>query len=376
MNSQRNNAINQDEATSIENLVEQWIDQHTSLERYIFVLYASFLILRKLKLDPHSWQGKVLILAFCLIIYFGLPLISTSIMNQWSIAPVITWLAISILFGITFFSYDLYTAIGDDVCSIGRTVRDVQGMQRQIAWDYQWFSLRISGSAGVLTALAVLLSFSYLRYQLVSIAVPVGTIIIFALLSYQIGEIACNNLLMCFEARNFSNMRHELFRFSPIDTFELQRAIRGYNRFGLMTSLVLTVYIASSALLLPNRAFLTNPIWLGLVLAVYLITILGVVVPRLYAQKIVRDFKKAQLIPIRNRIDYLFDRLDSLSEAEYAEMDRLISVQEKIQKAPDSCLQFSTIGRIFGTLLLPTFTFILAVAGEVYLSELLEGLFR
>ncbi len=143
-----------------------------------------------------------------------------------------------------------------------------------------------------------------------------------------------------------------------------------------MTSLVLTVDIASSALLLPNIAFLTNPIWLGLVLVVYLITILGVVVPRFYAQTIVRDFKKAQLIPIRNRIDYFFDRLDSLSEGEYAEMDRLISVQEKIQKAPDLCLQFSTIGRIFGTLLLPTFTFILAVAGEVYLSELLVGLFH
>jgi hypothetical protein len=298
------------------------------------------------------------------------------VMDQWAISPVITWLAISIVFGITFLSYDLYTAIGNDVCSIGRTVREVQGMQRQIAWDYKWFNLRIAGSAGVGTALAVLLSFVYLRYQIVSIEVPVGTFIVFALLSYQIGEIAYNNLLICFEARNFSKMRHELFRFSPLDTFDLQRAIQGYNRFGLMTSLVLTVYIASSALLLPNLAYLSNPIWLGLVLVVYLITIVGVVVPRFYAQTIVRDYKKAQLVPLRNRLDSYFDRLDSLSEVEYAEMSRLMSVQEKIQKAPDSCLQFSTIGRIFGTLLLPTFTFILAVAGEVYLSELLEGLFR
>jgi len=297
-------------------------------------------------------------------------------MDQWSIAPVITWLAISTVFGLTFLSYDVYSAIGDDVCSISRTVRDVQGMQRQIAWDYHWFNLRITGLAGVITALAVLLSFIYLRYQLVASEVPAGTFIVFALLSYQIGEIACNNLLMCFEARNFSKMRNELFRFSPLDTFELQRAIRGYNWFGLVTSLVLTVYIASSALLLPNLAYLTNPIWLGLILAVYLITILGVVVPRLYVQKIVRDFKKAQLFPLRNRIDSLFDRLDSLSEGEYAEMSRLVSVQEKIQKAPDSCLPFSTIGRIIGTLLLPTFTFILAVAGEVYISKLLEGLFR
>ncbi len=371
-----NTQINEDEATSIESVVEQWIDQHTSLEKDIFVLYASFAILRRLKLDPHSWQGKILILTFCLIFYFGLPLMSTALMDQWAIAPVITWLAISIIFGITFLSYDVYTAIGDDVCSIGRKVQDVLGMQRQITWDYKWFNIRIAGSVGVVIALAVLLSFIYLRFQLVSSVVPVGTYIVFALLSYQIGEIAYNNLLMSFEARNFSKMRHELFRFNPLDTFELQRALRGYNRFGLMTSLVLTVYIASSAILLPNLEYLTNPIWLGLVLVVYLITILGVVVPRFYVQTIVRDFKKAQLIPLRNRIDYLFDRLDSLSDVEYAEMDRLLSVQEKIQKAPNSCLQFSTIGRIFGTLLLPTFTFILAVAGEVYLSKLLESLFR
>jgi hypothetical protein len=376
MNTQIDDVLNQDEVTSIEVVVQQWIDQHTSLERYIFVLYASFAILRRLKLDPRSWQGKVMILFFCLIIYFGLPLMATAVMDQWTMAPIITWLAISIIFGITFLSYDVYIAIGDDVCSIGRKARDVLGMKRQIAWDYQWFNIRIAGSAGVLTASIVILSFLYLRFQLVSVVIPVGTFIVFALLSYQIGEIAYNNLLMSFEARNFSKMRHELFRFSPIDTFELQRAIRGYNRFGLMTSLVLTVYIASSAILLPNLAYLANPIWLGLVLAVYLITILGVVVPRFYVQTIVRNFKKAELVPLRNRIDYFFDRLDSLSEAEYAEMDRLVSVQEKIQKAPDSCLHFSTIGRIFGTLLLPTFTFILAVAGEVYLSMILESLFR
>jgi hypothetical protein len=249
-------------------------------------------------------------------------------------------------------------------------------MQRQIAWDDHWFNLRVSGLVGVVTAMAVLLSFTHLQNQIAVVVVPAGTFIVFALLSYQIGEIACNNLLMCFEARNFSKMRHELFRFSPLDTFELQRSIQGYNRFGLVTSLVLTVYIASSALLLPNLAFLSNPVWLSLILAVYLITILGVIVPRLYVQKIVRDFKRAQLVPLRKRIDSMFDRLDSLSEDEYAEMYRLASVQEKIQKAPDACIQFSTFGRIVGTLLLPTFTFVLAVAGEVYLSTLLENLFR
>jgi hypothetical protein len=376
MNAQRNDVVLQDETTLNAHLVDQWIEQHTRLERYTFGWYVSFAILHRLKIDPHGWLGRVLILIFSLMVYAGLPLISTALIDQWSIAPVITWLAIAAVFGMTFLSYNVYSAVGNDVCSISRTVRDVQGMQRQIAWDDHWFNLRVSGMVGVVTALAVLLSFTQLRNQIAAVVVPTGTFIVFSLLSYQIGEIACNNLLMCFEARNFSMMRHELFRFSPLDTFELQRAIQGYNRFGLVTSLVLTVYIASSALLLPNLSFLTNPVWLSLILAVYLITILGVIVPRLYIQEIVRNFKRVQLVPLRKRIDSMFDRLDSLNEDEYAEMYRLASVQEKIQKAPDACIQFSTFGRIFGTLLLPTFTFVLAVAGEVYISTLLEDLFR
>ena len=78
---------------------------------------------------------------------------------------------------------------------------------------------------------------------------------------------------------------------------------------------------------------------------------------------------------MRQKLNYMFDQLMDLSKKEYDEMLRLENIQDMISKAPESCLPFSTIGRIFGTLVLPTITFILAVLGEAYISTLLQQIF-
>jgi hypothetical protein len=353
---------------------ETWISQHTRLERYIAGLCVTFLVLRRVRIDPRSWRGKLLTVLFTICLYLGLPLLLTACTHQSASAPVILWGIIAGIFGITFLSYGIYSSIGNDVCAISHSVQNDKSLQKQTEWDKTWFNIRVAGTVGLMTAALVLLSIAYPSIYSQGQFVPPGTLIVIGLLSYQIGEIACNNLLICFEARNFSRMDHELYRFSPLATFSLQTSIRGYNRFGLTTSLLMTVYIAASALLLPMEMYLHNPIWLGLVLLVYLITISGVVVPRIYIQKIVRDYKQKELIPIRKHLNALFDRLLMLSPQDFSEMSRLVALQEQLQRAPESCLPLSTAGRLFGTLFLPTFTFLLAVAGEAYLTKLIERL--
>jgi hypothetical protein len=195
-------------------------------------------------------------------------------------------------------------------------------------------------------------------------------------LAYQIGELACNNLLMVFEARNFSKVDHSLFRFNPLKTESIQRSIVGYNQFALVTSLVMTVFIVSSIILLPNTAYLTNPVWLFIIFSVYSIVILAVIFPRYYVQQLIRKTKQRQLTPVRQKLNNIFDRLMHLNDQEYKEMLRLIDIQDLICKAPDSSLPFSTIGRILGTLILPTISFILAVLGEAYISTLLQRVFE
>jgi hypothetical protein len=355
---------------------ERWISQHTRLERYILGLYVTFSVMRRFQIDPRSWRGRLLIVLFTICVYLGLPFLLTASTHQLASAPLILWGIIASIFGITFLSYGIYSSIGNDVCAISHSVQNDKSLQQQIEWDSTWFNIRVAGTVGLITATSVLLSIARSSIYSQRQFIPSGTLIVIGLLSYQIGEIACNNLLICFEARNFSRMDHRLYRFSPLDTFSLQKAIRGYNRFGLTTSLLMTVYIAASALLLPMEMYLHNFIWLGLVLLVYLIIICGVVVPRIYIQEIVRNYKEKELVPIRKHLNALFDRLSMLSPQDFSEMSRLVELQQQLQRAPESCLPLSTVGRLFGTLLLPTFTFVLAVAGEAYLTKLIERVLR
>ena len=349
---------------------ERWVHQHTSLERYTLVWFVSFPLLRKLGIPHSSTVSRLILLLLSFVLFLVVPLAVTLAVDRPASMPLAAWTAISAVFGATYLSYDLYAAIGDHVCSIARTVRDPEAMKRQLAWDRRWYSLRISGLAGLTVAAVISLS---MAGSWNSTSLPAGSFVVIALLSYQPGELACNNLLMCFEARNFSKMNHDLYRFDPLSTFDLQRAIKGYGYFGLTTALVVTIYIASSALLLPDPAYLTNPAWLGLMLCVYLVLILGVVVPRRYVETIVRRFKERELRPLRKRFNRMFDRVEVLTDDEYADMLRTEKVQKMVQETPDSCLPYATIGRLLGTLLLPTLTFVLAVAGELYLTRLFEG---
>ena len=364
-------------SSSLDLLIQQWIIQHCTLERYTLALFAPFKLLGRFHIDPQSRLGKTMVFIFCIIIFLGLPLALTAVLGQWALAPIEIWTVIAIIFGLILgMGYNVYYEIGLNVCSIAHAVIDKDAVQRQITWDKFWFNLRISGTVGAITFVAMLASLAYINRQTTGVVIPGGSLLVIGFLAYQIGEIACNNLLMCFEARNFSVMEHALFRFNPLDTYNLQRAIIGYNQFGLVTSLVMTFFIASSGILLPNSAYLANPVWVFLLLAVYLIVILAVILPRYYVQKIVQQTKRKELIPIQQKINYMFDQLMDLNQKEHDEMLRMVKVLDMISKAPESCLPFSTIGRLFGTLVLPTITFILAVLGEAYISTLLQQIFN
>lgn len=355
---------------------QQWIDQHCSLERYTLAWFLPFRLLSRFQINPQSRLGKSVIFILFVLVFFGLPLTLTAIMGQWDQASLKTWAVIAVVFGLVVgISYDTYYKIGLNVCSIGHTVINEKFFYSQIRWDRYWFNLRIAGTVGAITSVSMLISLLYMNRQTPATVIPWGTFLVICFLAYQIGEIACNNLLMCFEARNFSKVDHSLFRFNPIDTDSIQSSLVGYNQFAIMTSLVMTIFIVCSAILLPNSTYLTNPVWLSIIFFVYSIVILAVIVPRYFVQQIIRKAKHRQLTPIRQKLNNMFDRLMQLSDEEYNEMLRLNDIQDSISKAPDSSLSFSTIGRIFGTLILPTISFILAVLGEAYISTLLQRVF-
>lgn len=377
LSSESKDNLQASEDGSLDSLIQQWVDQHCSLERYSLALYIPFKILGLFHVDPKSSLGKSMVFIFYIIIFLGLPLATTAVLDQWALASIEVWTIIAIIFSLILgMGYNIYYQMGLNISSISHAVIDKDAVQRQITWDKFWFNLRLSGTVGAIALVAMLASLIHINRQAIGVVIPGGNLLIIGFLSYQIAEIAFNTLMMCFEARNFSDMEHALFRFNPLDTYNLQRAIMGYNQFGLVTSIVITFFIASSGILLPGLAYLANPVWLFLLLAIYLIIILGGILPRYYIQKIVRQAKRKELMPIRHKINFMFDHLMDLSQKEQDEMLRMLNIQDMISKAPESSLPFSTIGRLFGTLLLPTITFILSTLGEAYISKLMQQIFR
>ncbi|RME85971.1 MAG: hypothetical protein D6775_01390 [Caldilineae bacterium] len=49
-------------------------------------------------------------------------------------------------------------------------------------------------------------------------------------------------------------------------------------------------------------------------------------------------------------------------------------IHDRVRDSSENLLPLSTIGQIIGTLILPTATFIIAVAGEAYVSALMGPL--
>jgi hypothetical protein len=357
-------------------VAQQWIDQHCSLERYILQLFITFNLLHRFHINRQSRLGKSITFLFMLFVFFGLPLAVTAIFDQWDSAPLVAWAVIAIIFGLVGNLYDLYYRIGLNVCSIGYTVTNKDFFLRQIKWDRFWFNLHTGVTAGVVISLSMLVSLVYIDQQTTGMDIPAGSLLVICLLAFQIGELACHNLLMCFEIRNFSGVEHTLFRFNPLKTATLQKAMIGYNQFGLTTSLLMTAFIACSAILLPNSAYLTNPVWLFLVFSVYTIVILAIILPRYFIEQIIRRSKQSQLEPLRQKLNGMFDQLMNLNDEEYSEMLRLVNIQDMISNAPELSPPISTIGRLFGTLIIPTLTFILAALGEAYISNLFQQVFN
>lgn len=354
----------------------QWVFQHSSMERYIFGWNLTFRMLRRFGIEPTSLPGKSLLFASFLSFFFGIPVLATALTNQWDSAPLTSWGIIAVLFAWFSSNYEAFQAASRENCAIGFTVEDKASLRSQIQWDATWFRLRVAMTGGALTTVLILSSILSIQSNHAPYFIPFGTYIVIGLLAYQIGENTLNNILVCVEIQRFTRMTHHLHRFYPLLTPEIQTSIRGYSRLGFLSSILMTFYIGSSALLLPEQVYLRNWVWLALMVTAYMVIILGILISRLSIQQILQRFKQRILLPIRKQIDGMFDRYQSLSEEEYQELMRLDSIHNKIQSAPDSCLPLYTIGRLFGNLVLPTLTFVLAVMGEVYLSALLERFFH
>ena len=362
---------------SVRALAEQYAARHTTLENYALGWFTAFGLLRRLGIDPFSWRGRLATGWLGVNVFLGLPVLITAVTGQWADAPFETWAVTAVYFGAVLASvYGLFQGAVCDLISLHCTMVDESGLQRLIAWDLRWYRIRTTVLVATAFALAVLVPLFFIERGMSGAAVPVGTIVVSALLLYQTGENSYVTFMLGIESRILAAYDYELYRLSPIDSVALRRSIRGYNQLGLLQSLFVTTFIILFAFLLPADSNLIAPIALILLLVAYLAIGFGVLVPRLAFQRLVQAEKEREMAPLQRRMNHLSSRLRELTAEEYAELKRLDEMHNKIRDSSENLLPLATIGQIVGTLLLPTVTTIAAVAGEAYLVRLLGRLVR
>lgn len=355
-------------------LAEQYARRHTAYENYILNFYIPFKLLRRLHLEPSSWQGR-LIVGLYLTTSMLLPaFIVTAITGQWATAPVASWLivAVAIGLGLGLTGYDLSRNAATDLISFYQVMADETGQRRLIAWDCRWFSIKASMLAGGGFMLGVLIVLTFLQRQVSGVPVPPGTIALGLVLFYQVGENAYVNVLLGVESRFFASYDYDLYRMSPIDSVAVRRSLRGYNRLALLNSAQISLFIIAFVILLPAQSNLAVPIALILLLVVYLGVAFGTIQPRLSMERVIRSKKEQEMESMQSQVNEFLQRLSKLSEEEYEEMRRLEDTYDRISSSSENLLPLGTIARTIVSLLLPTVTVLVTTAAEEYLSQLME----
>jgi len=356
-------------------LGEQFAERHKALEDYILGWFTIFGLLRRLGIDPLSWQGHLATGLLLIMFLLGLPLIITAIAGQWAVAEIQRWAIVAVTFGVAGAAmYQPFYDVIDDLVSLHRTMTDESGLRRLIVWEHRWYNVRASTPVGaVFVVVTLMLLFSVQQPTFIA-PLSAGSIVVGAVLLYQVGEMNYALFMLGVESRILAAYKYDLYRLSPIDSVAVQRSIRGYNRQALLNSLVMTILIIEFAILLPGPSTLIAQVALFLLIITYLAVGFGVLFPRLAIRRIIQAQKEREMAPLQSRLNALSARLRELTEDEYEEMKRLKETHDQIRDSSENVLPIQAIGQILGSLLLPTASFLAAVVSQVDLSNLVGRL--
>lgn len=366
-------------------LADEYCQRHRKIENYLLIYFLVFALLRRARLEPGSRATRLSAqLAALLLVAAGIvggPIALTAALNEWEVAPVGTWIAVGLIFGLmlVLLYRPLLFALDNFLC-LHRAVSDEAGLRRLIAWERRFFRRRFA----VPTALG--LSFGLLAY-LYSLGGSIegsagerpmawGTVLIGFLLLYGVGEIIYSVVLLALESGVLRDCKYKVYPLSPLDSVALRRAIRGSSQLGLLVSLMATMFIVGFVALLQDRPIMVTQVGLFLVGLSYMATLAGVLLPRLAIKAIVQRQKEQALAPLQDRLEVLMPQLEQMNEEQYDKFKRIKEAHDTIRDATEEVLPLRVLGRLMGALVLPTLTFLASRFGESLIQGMLHQIRR
>lgn len=366
-----------------DSLVDEIRRRYNSNEGYLFTRMED-VVRRWLGLRPMSRSGALLAGVLGVGTRLAVAVIVTILFGQWAAIPWGRWAIILGFYGV----YDAMMLV---------YIPPFEGQRRrtQERWVQEYTALlpRLEREAD-LRELA-----DYVRRNLrLPIVVATGGTVAFSLLAIcwvfaptGMSELPAGSIaLLAFVLYDFAVMTvspsdwglirrqamydHHLFWASPVDTPEVQRAMRMTTIWGWATGMWVTIYLMLTLVIVSWDSPVVMPLAVGFITLGYLITFAWAVRGRSAIQQIVHRSRIERLAALQDRLEAYEPRLAELPPEEAEQAKHLIELHATVRDAPNAPSAANTLVHASAGLIVPTIAFIITVFGEVSAARILEAI--
>jgi hypothetical protein len=341
------------------------------------------LIRRRLGLAPLSPGAAAYAGLTGIGIRLALALSATALVGQWTDIPWGRWAVILVFYGL----FDgtqmrrtppLDTEVspwlrrwGERMTPLLPTIVREPDRQDLTAFIRRWERLPVVVLVGVAVA-ALMLGATWLYTPTGMSELPVGSIVLLALLLYDFGALMVFGSLFewAFVARQ-ARYDHRLFWLSPADSPEVRKAMQMWNVRALAGWI--TVYLVLTLVLVSWDSPVVVPLAVGFIVIGYLATMSAALGDRAGVRKIVERARDQQLETLQRRIDAFRSSYTQLTPLESEQLRGLVDLHSVIRNAPTASTTHPLLRAAAG-LIVPTIVFVITVFGEVSAERILDDI--
>jgi hypothetical protein len=259
-----------------------------------------------------------------------------------------------------------------DFTALVGTIEREHDVRQLAAFVRRWYRLPVSAVVSAGVALTILLTCILAVPDGVR-ALPVGSVAVLALLLYDFGELAFQNLFAVPFMARVADFDHRLFWASPVDSVEVRGAMRVWATMQFMVGIGVTLSLMLAIVVVGLDSALLLPLAASFVLWGYLTTFASMLGVRSSVRRIVERIRDRNLAEVQRRIDALGPRFADLPHEDAQRLEHLITLHNAIRVAPTSPGTSQTLVHAAVALIIPTTMFVVTVFGEVLAERLLEG---
>ena len=251
-----------------------------------------------------------------------------------------------------------------------RAMTSQQDLRGLIASSKRWLRVWVAAGVGIVFAAIVLVSIQLSTGALGEL--PIGSLVLLAMILYQTGEIVSGSLIMIPVARLEASCAFRTYWRSPVDSPWIQESDEGQKKSEFIRGLAVTGLLVPVLILLLPGSDVLVPAAVAVVSAGYVAILVSAIGTRIFLQRIVKEAKAARMEAIQRRIDAFDPLLLELTEQEFTELERLAKVSDMIRDSPTRLRMMGTVTRVLGSVIIPTIGFVVTVILNQYAGQAFE----